>query len=98
MVAESGETHTIEHLVTPLRDILGAGCLISVGMTLDRMRLAQHWVEDRALVLAVSLGKLVGVTMASLLSGVGIHTSVQAGMSLTQFGFFLQAEDGIRDA
>jgi Kef-type K+ transport system membrane component KefB len=88
MVAESGETHSIEHLVTPLRDIFGAVFFISVGMTLDPMLLAQHWIALTVLVLAVILGKLVGVTMASLLSGVGIHTSVQAGMSLTQIGEF----------
>jgi monovalent cation:H+ antiporter-2, CPA2 family len=88
MVAESGETHSIEHLVTPLRDIFGAVFFVSVGMMLDPVLLAQHWGALTVLVLAVILGKLLGVTMASLLSGVGIHTSVQAGMSLGQIGEF----------
>src|SRR5262249_26659043 len=88
MVADSGEAQSIEHLVTPLRDIFGAVFFISVGMTLDPALLAQHWIALTMLVLAVILGKLLGVTMASLLSGVGVHTSVQAGMSLTQIGEF----------
>jgi CPA2 family monovalent cation:H+ antiporter-2 len=88
MVAESGEAQSIEHLMTPLRDIFGAVFFISVGMMLDPVLLAQHWIALTVLVLAVILGKLLGVTMASLLSGVGIHTSVQAGMSLTQIGEF----------
>jgi monovalent cation:H+ antiporter-2, CPA2 family len=88
MVAESGETQSIEHLVTPLRDIFGAVFFISVGMTLDPALIGQHWIALMVLVLAVIFGKLLGVTMASLLSGVGIHTSVQAGMSLTQIGEF----------
>jgi CPA2 family monovalent cation:H+ antiporter-2 len=88
MVAESGEAQSIEHLVTPLRDIFGAVFFVSVGMLLDPVLLAQHWIPLTVLVLAVILGKLFGVTMASLLSGVGIHTSVQAGMSLTQIGEF----------
>src|SRR6516162_3304659 len=88
MVAESGETHSIEHLVVPLRDIFGAVFFISVGMTLDPVLLAQHWIALAVLVLAVIFGKFLGVSMASLLSGVGIHTAVQAGMSLTQIGEF----------
>jgi CPA2 family monovalent cation:H+ antiporter-2 len=88
MVAESGEAQSIEHLVTPLRDIFGAVFFISVGMMLDPVLLAQHWIALTVLVAAVILGKLVGVSMASLLSGVGVHTSVQAGMSLAQIGEF----------
>src|SRR5215469_10439835 len=88
LVAESGEAQSIEHLVTPLRDIFGAVFFVSVGMMLDPVLLAQHWIALTVLVLAVILGKLFGATMASLLSGVGIHTSVQAGMSLTQIGEF----------
>jgi CPA2 family monovalent cation:H+ antiporter-2 len=88
MVAESGEAQSIEHLVTPLRDIFGAVFFISVGMTLDPAQLAPHWIALMVLVLAVIFGKFLGVTMASLLSGVGIHTGVRAGMSLTQIGEF----------
>jgi CPA2 family monovalent cation:H+ antiporter-2 len=88
MVAESGEAQSIEHLVRPLRDIFGAVFFISVGMTLDPAQLAPHWIALVVLVLAVIFGKFIGVTMASLLSGVGIHTGVQAGMSLTQIGEF----------
>jgi len=88
MVAESGEAQSIEHLVRPLRDIFGAVFFVSVGMTLDPTQLAQHWIALMVLVLAVIFGKFLGVTMASLLSGVGIHTAVQAGMSLTQIGEF----------
>lgn len=88
MVAESGEAESIEHLVAPVRDIFGAVFFISVGMMIDPALIAEHWLALSALVFAVIVGKLFGVTLASLLSGVGVRTSVQAGMSLTQIGEF----------
>jgi CPA2 family monovalent cation:H+ antiporter-2 len=88
MVAESGEAESIEHLVAPVRDIFGAVFFISVGMMIDPGLVVQHWIALSILVMAVLLGKLFGVTLASMLSGVGVRTSVQAGMSLAQIGEF----------
>ncbi len=88
LVAESGESESIEHLVAPVRDIFGAVFFVSVGMMIEPALIAEHWVALTILVLAVIFGKLFGVTLASLLSGVGVRTSVEAGMSLTQIGEF----------
>jgi len=88
LVAESGESRSIEHLVEPVRDIFGAVFFVSVGMMINPTLIAEHWVALALLVLAVIVGKFFGVTIASLLSGVGVRTSVQAGMSLTQIGEF----------
>src|SRR5581483_1803165 len=46
------------------------------------------WMALSALVLAVLGGKLFGVTLASILSVVGVPTKKKAGMSLTQIGEF----------
>ena len=88
LVAESGEAESIEHLVAPVRDIFGAVFFISVGMMIDPALIVEHWLALSLLVFAVIVGKLFGVTLASMLSGVGVRTSVQAGMSLTQIGEF----------
>ncbi len=88
LVAESGDSDSIEHLVAPVRDIFGAVFFVSVGMMIEPALIAEHWMALTVLVLTVILGKLFGVTLASLLSGVGVRTSVQAGMSLTQIGEF----------
>ena len=88
MVAESGESKSIEHLVEPVRDIFGAVFFVSVGMMIQPALIAEHWIALTVLVFTVIAGKLTGVTVASLLSGVGVRTSVQAGMSLTQIGEF----------
>jgi CPA2 family monovalent cation:H+ antiporter-2 len=88
LVSESGEVAQIEHLVTPLRDIFGAVFFVSVGMMIDPKLIAEHWQALLVLTAAVVGGKIIGVTFASMLSGVGSKTSIEAGMSLSQIGEF----------
>jgi CPA2 family monovalent cation:H+ antiporter-2 len=88
LVAESGEVEQIEHLVEPLRDIFGAVFFVSVGMMIDPKLIAEHWQALIVLTAAVVGGKIFGVTFASILSGVGTKTSIEAGMSLAQIGEF----------
>ncbi len=88
LVAESGEAAQIEHLVAPLRDIFGAVFFVSVGMMIDPALIQQHWQALIVLTAAVVGGKIIGVTFASMLSGVGTKTSIEAGMSLSQIGEF----------
>jgi len=88
LVAESGEVEKIEHLVEPLRDIFGAVFFVSVGMLFDPRVIAEHWQALIVLTAAVVGGKIAGVSFASTLSGVGIKTSIEAGMSLAQIGEF----------
>jgi CPA2 family monovalent cation:H+ antiporter-2 len=88
LVAESGEVEQIEHLVAPLRDIFGAVFFVSVGMMIDPALIQQHWQALIVLTAAVVFGKIIGVTFASVLSGVGTKTSIEAGMSLSQIGEF----------
>ncbi|MGA9739445.1 cation:proton antiporter, partial [Candidatus Binatus sp.] len=88
LVAESGQAAQIEHLVAPLRDIFGAVFFVSVGMMIDPALVEQHWPALIVLTAAVIGGKIFGVTFASVLSGVGAKTSIEAGMSLAQIGEF----------
>jgi monovalent cation:H+ antiporter-2, CPA2 family len=88
LVAESGEVHSIEHLVAPVRDLFGAVFFVSVGMMIDPGLIAEHWLALVLLVSAVIVGKVVAVGLGSLMSGAGIKTSVEAGMSLAQIGEF----------
>jgi monovalent cation:H+ antiporter-2, CPA2 family len=88
LVAESGEAAKIEHLVQPLRDVFGAVFFVSVGMMFDPKVIVANWPALIVLTAAVIVGKTFGVTVASTLSGVGIKTSIEAGMSLSQIGEF----------
>jgi CPA2 family monovalent cation:H+ antiporter-2 len=88
LVAESGEAAQIEHLVAPVRDMFGAVFFVSVGIMIDPALIVQHWVALIVLTAAVVGGKVVGVTIAAVLSGTGTRTAIEAGMSLAQIGEF----------
>jgi len=88
MVAESGESRTVERLVQPVRDLFAAIFFVSVGMLIDPRMIAEHWRAVAVLTPLVILGKVLGVSVGAFLAGNGTRTSIQAGMSLAQIGEF----------
>jgi K+:H+ antiporter len=88
LVAESGEEKQIERLVEPVRDVFGAVFFVSVGMLIDPALVARHWPAVVVLTAAVVVGKVLGVSLGAFLTGSGMRTSVQAGLSLAQIGEF----------
>ncbi len=88
ILAESAESHRIEKLVHPLRDLFVAIFFVSVGMLIDPRAI---W-ENRGLVLLLSLfvilAKSVLVTLGSILSGRSLKTSILVGGSFGQIGEF----------
>jgi len=88
LIAESGEGQAIEHLVQPVRDMFAAVFFVSVGMLIDPAVIAEHWLAITVLTVVVVGGKIVGVTLGAFLTGHGVRTSVQSGMSLAQIGEF----------
>ncbi|MDB4933353.1 MAG: potassium/proton antiporter rosb [Labilithrix sp.] len=88
LVGESGEEKSIALLVQPVRDVFAAVFFVSVGMTMNPVLMARHWVAIVVLTFVVITGKIIGVTLGAFLSGHGTRTSLQAGMSLAQIGEF----------
>lgn len=88
LVAESGEEKQIERLILPVRDLFAAIFFVSVGMLIDPAVIARNWSAVAVFTVLVIAGKFVGVSLGSFLTGSGIRTSVQAGMSLAQIGEF----------
>ena len=88
LVAESGEEKKIEHLIQPVRDVFAAIFFVSVGMMIDPAQIARHALAVGVLTGVVVVGKIVSVTLGAFLTGGGVRTSIQAGMSLAQIGEF----------
>jgi CPA2 family monovalent cation:H+ antiporter-2 len=86
LVAESGRVRQVEQLIAPLRDMFSAVFFVAVGMSADPLAVIAHWPAVVALVLAVIVGQVASVSFGALLSGHGVRTSIQAGMSLAQIG------------
>lgn len=88
LFAESGEVHEVERLVLPVRDVFAAIFFVSVGMLIDPKLLVAYWLPISVLFVAVVVGKIVSVSLGAFFTGNGVHTSIQAGMSLAQIGEF----------
>jgi CPA2 family monovalent cation:H+ antiporter-2 len=88
LVAESGEAHAVEALVRPVRDLFAAIFFVSVGMLIDPALVARHWAAVLVFLALVVLGKSAAVGLGAFLTGHGVRTSTQAGMSLAQIGEF----------
>ncbi len=88
LIAESGEEKKVEKLVEPVRDIFAAVFFVSVGMLIDPRQVVQFWPAILVLTLVVVVGKVVGVSVGSFLTGSRLRTSIQSGMSLAQIGEF----------
>ncbi len=88
LVAESGQGETIDHLIRPVRDVFAAVFFVSVGMMIDPALVAHHALAIGVLTTVVVLGKIASVSLGTFLTGGGVRTSVQAGMSLAQIGEF----------
>jgi len=88
LVAESGEERKIEHLVKPLRDVFGAVFFVSVGMMMDPAVIVRHWAPVLVLTLVVVIGKTLSVSLGAFVTGNGVRTSIQTGMSFGQIGEF----------
>jgi CPA2 family monovalent cation:H+ antiporter-2 len=88
LVAESGQDQPIERLIRPVRDVFGAIFFVSVGMMIDPVLIARHWLAVVALTGVVVVGKVVSVAFGTFITGSGVRASIQAGMSLAQIGEF----------
>src|SRR5262245_12333723 len=88
LIAESGEAPAIERLIHPVRDLFAALFFVSVGMLIDPALIAQHWLPALVLTALVVVGKIVSVSVGVFLTGNGLRTAVQSGMSMAQIGEF----------
>jgi len=88
LTAESGEAHAVEEIVRPVRDLFAAIFFVSVGMLIDPALVLEHGWAVLAFVALVVLGKSAAVGLGAFLTGNGVRTSVQTGMSLAQIGEF----------
>lgn len=88
ILAETVEAETIEHLVTPVKDLFGAIFFVSVGMMVDVALIVEYIVPILSIVAAIMLGQTILSTGGFLLAGQPLKTAMQCSFSLTQIGEF----------
>jgi CPA2 family monovalent cation:H+ antiporter-2 len=88
ILAETRESHHIQNLVSPLKDIFGAVFFVSVGMLLDPAAIVQNYGTIIFICSLVIVGMIATVSLGSLLTGQTISTSLATAFSLAQIGEF----------
>src|SRR5262249_25603070 len=88
LVAESARGAEVEKLIEPVRHVFGAIFFVSVGMLINPQLLASHWVALAVLTVVAVSGKLVGVSLASLLVGEPPRSAVKTGFAMAQVGTY----------
>ena len=88
ILAETMEAETIEHLVSPVKDLFGAIFFVSVGMMVDVALIVEYLVPILCIIVAILIGQTVFSTCGFILSGQPLKTAMQCSFSLTQIGEF----------
>jgi Kef-type K+ transport system membrane component KefB/K+/H+ antiporter YhaU regulatory subunit KhtT len=88
ILAETSESHRIESLIQPLKDLFGAVFFVSVGMMLDPQALLTHWKAILFISIFTVFAKAISSGLGALITGQPLRRSVQIGMSLAQIGEF----------
>lgn len=88
ILAETVESHRIEHLMSPLKDVFAAIFFVSVGMMINPSSLLEHW---EAIILAcfiIVTGMIIFGTLGCWLGGQTLKDSMLTGFSYVQIGEF----------
>ncbi|MEW6055026.1 MAG: cation:proton antiporter [Bdellovibrionota bacterium] len=88
ILAESTESHRIEELIKPLRDVFAAIFFVSVGMLMEPSTIWEYRWPVLIITLITVVGKIFSTTAGALLTGQTLKTSVQVGFGLAQIGEF----------
>lgn len=88
LMAESPKVAKITHRIEPARDIFTAIFFVTVGAALDPASVVANWRPILIVTAAVVLGKIVGVTLATFVTGKAPNHSLRVGMTMAQIGEF----------
>ena len=88
ILAETIESHRIEKLMTPLKNVFAAIFFISVGMMIDPASLAEYWVSIVYVSLVIIIGMILFGTLGCWWGGQTMRDSMLTSFSFVQIGEF----------
>jgi CPA2 family monovalent cation:H+ antiporter-2 len=97
ILSETLESKRIQELIQPLRDTFVAIFFVTVGMLMDPSSLAEHWGLVLLITGVLVFGKILNITLGSVLTGMPFNHALSAGFSMAQIGefSFLMAAVGV---
>ena len=88
ILAETVESHRIEQLMTPLKNVFVAIFFVSVGMMINPSMLLEYWSSILLVCLVVIIGMIVFGTLGCWWGGETMKDSMQTGFCFVQIGEF----------
>ena len=88
ILAETKESHRIEHLMEPLKNVFAAIFFVSVGMMINPASLAAYWPSILFVSVVIIVGMIVFGTLGCWWGGETLRDAMQTGFSFVQIGEF----------
>jgi CPA2 family monovalent cation:H+ antiporter-2 len=88
ILAETVESHRIEKLMTPLKNVFAAIFFVSVGMLIDPASLVEYSVSIFWVCLVVIIGMILFGTLGCWWGGATMRDAMQTSFSFVQIGEF----------
>jgi len=88
ILAETVESHRIEKLMTPLKNVFAAIFFISVGMLIDPSSLSEYWMSIVYVSLVIVVGMILFGTLGCWWGGQTMRDSMLTSFSFVQIGEF----------
>ena len=88
ILAETVESHRIEKLMTPLKNVFAAIFFISVGMLINPASLSEYWISIVYVSLIIVVGMILFGTLGCWWGGQTMRDSMLTSFSFVQIGEF----------
>ena len=88
VLAETKESHRIEHLMAPLKNVFAAIFFVSVGMMINPASLVTYWSPILFVSLVIIVGMIVFGTLGCWWGGETMKDAMSTGFSFVQIGEF----------
>ena len=88
ILAETAESHRIEKLMTPLKNVFAAIFFISVGMLINPASLVEYWYSILWVCLVIIIGMILFGTLGCWWGGQTMRDAMQTSFSFVQIGEF----------
>jgi len=88
ILAETVESHRIEKMMTPLKNVFASIFFISVGMMIDPASMVEYWPSILLVCAVIVIGMIIFGTLGCWWGGETMKDAMQTGFSFVQIGEF----------
>ena len=88
ILAETVESHRIEKMMTPLKNVFAAIFFVSVGMMINPANLVEYWQSILLVCAVIIIGMILFGTLGCWWGGETMKDAMQTGFSFVQIGEF----------